>query len=265
MEKFLKSSTPFFSIIITVYNGELTIEETLKSIFNQSFKNFELLIYNDGSKDNTELVINKFLLDFDFEYNSFSKTGRVQLLNQGINEAKGNYICICDCDDIWHPQKLEFQYNFLISNPNAYFVSTKMDFFADKVKLESYNNFSVKKIPNYLFYLYNPISHSSIAFKKGIVLYFDTVQHDYNLYFDLIDKNISIYKINKILTFNRIHIKQNYQIGGMKYYNHTLSLIKNRILSSGRYYLFIFYLIKIFYHFLFSTLRRRIIILTKSN
>ncbi len=264
MEKILESNTPFFSIILTVYNGELTIEDTLKSIFFQSFKNFELLIYNDGSKDNTEFVIKKFLFDFDFEYKTYSKTGRVQLLNQGIKDAKGKYICICDCDDIWHPQKLEFQHDFLISNPNAFFVCTKMDFFTDKVKIEYYNNFSVNLIQNFFLYLYNPISHSSIAFKKGIVFYSDIVQHDYNLYFDLMDRDVSIYKINKILTFNRIHLNQNYQSGGKKYYNHTLLLLKNRILSSGKYYYFIFYFIKIIYYSLFSSIRRRFIMLYKA-
>ena len=53
---------PFFSIVMTIYNGESTIEDTLKSIFNQTFKNFELLIYNDGSIDNTDLIINKLLI-----------------------------------------------------------------------------------------------------------------------------------------------------------------------------------------------------------
>jgi teichuronic acid biosynthesis glycosyltransferase TuaG len=265
MEKYMMCTRPFFSIIITVYNGESTIEDTVNSIFKQTFKNFELLIYNDGSIDNTDLIINKLLANYSFKYESFPKTGRVALLNEAIKNSKADYICICDCDDVWHPRKLEFQNNFLESNPTAFFVCTKMDFFIDNVNFEDHNNFSVKIIPNYLFYLYNPISHSSIAFKKGIAIYANFTQHDYNLYFDLIGRNVNIYQINKILTFNRIHSNQNFQSGGIKYYNQTLELLKIKIVSSGKYYFFIFYVIKLFYYYLFSSLRRRIIMKSKFN
>lgn len=256
---------PFFTIIMTIYNGESTIEHTIKSIFNQTFKNFELLIYNDGSIDNTDLIINKLLEKYSFKYEIFSKTGRVALLNLAIRNAKGDYICICDCDDIWHPRKLQFQHFFLESNPKAVFVCTKMDLFTDRIDFETYFDFAVKIIPNYLFYLYNPISHSSIAFKKGIILYADMIQHDYNLYFDLISTNVKIYQINKTLTFNKIHLKQNFQVGGYKYHIFSLKLLKRKIVSSRKYYFFIFYLIKFIYYILFSNLRRRMIIKSMFN
>ncbi len=251
---------PFFSIVITIYNGESTIEDTIKSIFNQTFKNFELLIYNDGSIDNTDLIINELLEKYSFRYESLPKTGRVALLNLAIRNAKADYICICDCDDIWHPRKLQFQYSFLERNPKAVFVCTKMDFFYEGINFQTYVDFAVKIIPNYLFYLYNPISHSSIAFKKGIFLYADISQHDYNLYFDFIGGNAKIYQINKVLTFNRIHSNQNFQSGGKKYYLESLKLLKTNILSSRKYHFFVFYVIKIIYYFLFSSIRRRILI-----
>ena len=103
----------FVSLIITTYNSSSTIIETLVSVINQTYKKFEILIFDDCSKDNTVETISNFLLNHSYEYQIFTSpintggpaTGR----NWGIKNAKGKYICFLDADDVWMNEKLEKQ------------------------------------------------------------------------------------------------------------------------------------------------------------
>lgn len=107
------------SIIISVYNSSMFISKAIKSILNQSFETFELIIINDGSVDDTELEIKKFndhrIVYIKFNQNRGESTAR----NAGISAAVGKYICMMDSDDVALPNRLELQYNFLESNLNV--------------------------------------------------------------------------------------------------------------------------------------------------
>ena len=99
------------SIIMAAYNAEKTIEQTINSVLNQTYSNFELLVVDDCSKDGTARIIKKFM----------SKDSRVRLISNaknsgvsytrkhGLDEAKGSWIAILDSDDAWMPEKLEKQ------------------------------------------------------------------------------------------------------------------------------------------------------------
>ncbi len=97
---------PFFSIIIPLYNKEHYIENTLKSVLNQTFTDFEILIINDGSTDTSEQKILNFK---DDRINYFSKKneGVSTARNLGIEKATSNYITFIDADDFWYPDFLE--------------------------------------------------------------------------------------------------------------------------------------------------------------
>lgn len=107
---------PFFSIIIPVYNAEHFLRDCLDSIENQSFKDWELIIINDGSTDNSCSIIKHFLtqnpkiilIEQDNNGVSYSR-------NQGLDKAKGNYIVFVDADDILYPGALEIAYSYLIN------------------------------------------------------------------------------------------------------------------------------------------------------
>lgn len=109
-----------FSIIIPVYNAAGFIKNTLDSIKNQTYKNYEVLITNDGSTDNTEYVLKEykrlnpgFPMDFVTQKNSGVNLAR----NNAISRAAGNYIAFLDQDDWWFPDKLERVDEVLNSNP----------------------------------------------------------------------------------------------------------------------------------------------------
>lgn len=104
------------SIITPIYNSELYIEKTIKSILNQTYKKFELIIVDDCSVDRGFEIVDTFAkLDsriklIKLEMNSGAAIAR----NKGLELATGRFIAFCDCDDIWFENKLENQINFML-------------------------------------------------------------------------------------------------------------------------------------------------------
>lgn len=99
------------SIIMAAYNAEKTIEQAIKSVLNQTYQNFELLVVNDCSKDRTaELVMNIAAEDDRVRLLSNEKNSGVSYTRKhGLEKAKGSWIAILDSDDAWVPEKLEKQ------------------------------------------------------------------------------------------------------------------------------------------------------------
>jgi len=109
---------PVISVILPVYNGELTIEETVKSVLNQSFLDFELIIIDDGSSDSTLDILAKFQ-DPRLKVFSYPNSGLSASRNRGIELARGEFISFIDADDLWTSGKLEAQINALRENTGA--------------------------------------------------------------------------------------------------------------------------------------------------
>ncbi|WP_194765864.1 glycosyltransferase [Tamlana sp. I1] len=100
-----QANKPFFSVIIPLYNKEEFIENTIKSVLNQTFKNYEIIIVNDGSTDNGVNIA----LTFKNEKTriiSQKNSGVSVARNRGIEESNATYIALLDADDIWHTNHL---------------------------------------------------------------------------------------------------------------------------------------------------------------
>lgn len=108
----------YISIITPTYNSELYISETILSIQNQTFTDWELIITDDYSSDNTVEVIQSFIKKDDRIrlYKLKSNQGAGVARNHSIKMAKGRYIAFCDSDDQWKKNKLELQINFMNHN-----------------------------------------------------------------------------------------------------------------------------------------------------
>jgi len=106
----LANKTRMVSVIIPTYNRSALLSETVKSILDQTYKNFEIIIVSDGSTDDTISVVEKFSdnrvkfvqLEKNYGYPAVAR-------NRGLGIASGKYIAFCDDDDLWDPQKLEKQ------------------------------------------------------------------------------------------------------------------------------------------------------------
>src|SRR5690554_4366466 len=95
-----------FSIIIPLYNKENSVFETLNSVFNQSFSEFEVILVNDGSSDNSLKVVQKFM-DPRLKVYSKENGGVSDARNYGISKAENEYIAFLDADDFWESFYLE--------------------------------------------------------------------------------------------------------------------------------------------------------------
>lgn len=106
---------PFFSVILPTYNRAHAIGKAIKSLLIQDYKNWELIIIDDGSKDNTKEVVEKFN-DLRIKYHYQNNTERSVARNNGFKVTKGKYICYLDSDDEYCANHLSTFYNFLETN-----------------------------------------------------------------------------------------------------------------------------------------------------
>lgn len=117
------------TIITPCYNGEKYIERFLESILNQSYKNIELILVNDGSTDKTEEIVlsykNKFLKEnIELKYIYQKNSGQAEAINKGLNIFKGEFLTWPDSDDTLHPNSIEEKVKFLKENKQFGFVRT---------------------------------------------------------------------------------------------------------------------------------------------
>jgi len=114
--------TKKISIIIPIYNAQLYIEETIKSLINQTFKNIEIILVNDGSTDNTKRICKKYAnQDERIIIINRENEGQAYARNAGMKIAKGDYIMFLDSDDLFELDSCEYMYN-IIENTKADYV-----------------------------------------------------------------------------------------------------------------------------------------------
>lgn len=105
------------SIIIPCYNAEKYIEETIVSVINQTYSNWELIIVNDGSTDNSFAIVKEFAeKDKRISFIEKSNSGVSDSRNKGLEKSKGDFIAFLDADDSWKPEYLEKQITNLQAN-----------------------------------------------------------------------------------------------------------------------------------------------------
>ena len=109
---------PKISVIIPAYNCEKTIQKTIKSVLNQTFADFELIIINDDSRDSTLNILCQ-IADSRIKIFSYSHAGGNVSRNRGIKHSVAEFISFLDADDLWTPDKLMSQYKALQQNPEA--------------------------------------------------------------------------------------------------------------------------------------------------
>lgn len=113
------NDSPFVTIGIPVYNGSRFVELAIKSVLNQTYTNFELIITDDGSTDNTLEIISSFKDARIKIISDGQNRGISYRLNQQIDLARGKYFARMDADDIMFPDRIERQVRYLVSHPEV--------------------------------------------------------------------------------------------------------------------------------------------------
>ncbi|SMC39102.1 glycosyltransferase family 2 protein [Sporomusa malonica] len=112
---------PIVSVVIPAYNAGQTIERTIQSVLNQTYQQYEIIVVDDGSSDDTAEKIRKY--GDLVQYISQTNAGAGAARNTGVRSAKGKWIAFLDSDDEWHPKKLEIQIQFCNSIPDIVLVT----------------------------------------------------------------------------------------------------------------------------------------------
>ena len=137
------------SVILSTHNDEKTISDAINSILNQTYLNFELIIINDCSTDQTKEIIKSFNDARIVYLENKTNIGRSRSRNKGIKISKGDFIAIIDGDDIAVPDRLDIQVNYLLKNPNIDLVASNVIYFYENkvlgtslLKLHTSNTFN---------------------------------------------------------------------------------------------------------------------------
>lgn len=162
---------PLISVVMPAYNAQKFIRSAIESILSQTFKNFEVIIINDCSTDNTLKILKSFARK-DPRIRIINNKTRLNIaasLNKGISMAESNLIARMDADDISFPNRLELQYGLINSSKNISVVGADiiiMDIDEQEIAIRSYPN-SSKKLKACLF-RYSPFAHPTVCFRKNI-------------------------------------------------------------------------------------------------
>jgi glycosyltransferase involved in cell wall biosynthesis len=190
-----------FSVIIPAYNAENTILNTLISVANQTFHDYELIIINDGSTDETDNVIACFFAEnshLTYKYIKTENKGVSSARNTGWKYSTGDYICFLDSDDIWYKNKLIIL-NHVLSKYNCDFVG---HLYQVKHFPHNIDSFQLTKV-NIITYLQrNLFQTSCVCLRRTIPMRFDetmSYSEDYDLFLKIV-KVYNAYKINIALT-----------------------------------------------------------------
>ncbi len=206
------------SIIIPVYNGENYLEEAINSALNQTYKNIEILVVDDGSTDNTKIIAQKF--SNKIKYYKKNNGGVASALNYGIKLMKGSYFSWLSHDDLYNEDKINYQVNLLRKyNFNINIVSNKADLIDDNNNIirRRKSNDSHKIISGDKFYRrnikFNPSGIGMLINKKlftGISLFDTNYKYiqDYDLWQKFGLNNEKVILSNVTLVKTRVHSEQ---------------------------------------------------------
>lgn len=132
----MKSNKPLISVMITVFNGERYIAEALHSIHAQNYPNFEIIVVDDGSTDNTKTAVQNSGVDVSCFYQEHS--GIAKGKNLGIRHANGDFFAFLDADDFWLNQKINKQIGLLLNDPSLDLVFGNVKhFYSPELTIES--------------------------------------------------------------------------------------------------------------------------------
>lgn len=219
------------SIIMPAFNSEMFISDSIESVLSQVYPHWELIVIDDGSTDSTAEIIKEYVSKdsrIRYYYQQNQKQGRAR--NNGISKSKGDWIAFLDHDDLWVPEKLEKQIEFINRN-NVDLVFSDGYIFRSSIKntnlaLQIKSGFYIGNGALKLFLECNRIPMLSVLVRKKAVVncggfeVHPSVQNadDYLLWLRMLAKGYSFYGLPDKLVYYRLHENQ---ASGNDPYNHA--------------------------------------------
>ncbi len=236
-----KSKELLISVIMPVYNTGRFVAEAMESILSQTYKNFEFIIINDGSADNTSEILHSYktrYLKIIQLITLKENIGDSKAANIGFQAARGEFIARMDADDISHPERLARQVKYMLKHPGVIMLGTQAEIINEDSEKTGEKIFPIKHKDIYNNYaIYHPMLHPSCLFRRELLpnknfLYESGYEpnDDYYTFFKLLNYG-EFANLNQKLLYYRIHSK-NISLQNLKkrFYNtlriRILSIIK---------------------------------------
>jgi len=246
------SSNPLVTVLITTYNCQSTILSTLISISNQTFKDFEIVIIDDGSTDQTYKLIDDFKKNIShINFIPCAHRGRYYSLSYGIEKSLGKFIAICDSDDLWSPHKLKLQTDLMLTKKLDFSLTDFNIIYSDfhaipQMQKHDFNN-SFKLNLAKILTTPSMLCHSSFMVKKELCNYSQlSSQLDLDIYLRLLDLNHQGMMLANKLVYKRVHEAQSFESkNNLIYRLNALKLQLPYIIKEKLFYVLIVRLLKL--------------------
>lgn len=247
-------ASPVISVVMSVYNGGQFLKAAVRSILDQSFKDFEFIIIDDGSTDDTAATVQSFK-DPRIRLLRQSNQGLVAALNRGVSVAKAEFIARMDADDISLPDRLEAELAAMTANPKVAVVGTFFNYIDASSKKRGHTVTS-PTLPIDLkrsLYIVNPFGHGSTLIRKSAIMAAGGYSPDYGPTEDYelwrrIAKDWELAIIPRVLYHYRINSQGISQLGQKEQHAYAAKIVEEQwrqpfvsksigaILADGRYY-----------------------------
>lgn len=205
---------PLLSVVMSTYNRENIVSETIESILNQTFTDFEFIIIDDCSVDGTFDLINSYNDSRIKLFKNYQNKGCTFNYHVGHNISSGQYVAHTDDDDISFPDRFEKQLEYLQENKDISLLGTFIETFGENAR-PSWVLFTEPEKIDFLMNFYNPFCHSSIIYDKRFAdrnfINYNLrckCSQDYDFYKQFILKNGKIANISETLVRYRMHKKR---------------------------------------------------------
>jgi glycosyltransferase involved in cell wall biosynthesis len=200
------------SVLLPVFNGDKYLSEAIESILNQTYINFEFIIINDGSTDNTLTIIENYRVkDNRIVVISRENKGLVASLNEGIRIANGSYIARMDHDDISLPTRLEEQIKFMDSN-QLDICGTYVQLFNKSKDLKVWEYPQIDNDIKFTLMSFSTFAHPSVVIRKEVFksLKYEDYNYgeDYKLWTDIAKSDFKMGNLCRVLLRYRWHDQQ---------------------------------------------------------
>jgi len=209
---------PYVTVLMSTYNSEKYLNEAIDSILNQTFKDFEFIIIDDGSTDRSLKILKSYKDPRIRIVQNESNIGLAKSLNKGLKLAQGKYIARMDSDDISLPNRLKKQVAFMEANPEIGVCGTWSQTFGEIKKIVSKTPLKHEDISAIMF-SYCPISHPTVIIRKDIIdrydFYYDEIAQgceDYKLWVEMA-KVTRFANLQEVLLHYRFHSTQITKLG----------------------------------------------------
>lgn len=197
------------SIIMPCYNSASTIARSIDSILSQTYRNWELLITNDCSSDNSVEIIDSYMLeDHRIKLYTLSKnSGVAAARNNSLNNATGHYIAFLDSDDTWLPKKLELQLAFMVENNYNFSYTAYRKIDINDFSISRPINVSTEGVNYSKLLKHNEIACLTVMLNKELLNEKRMIKvghEDFVFWLSILKEGVVAYGINEVLAGYRV-------------------------------------------------------------